>query len=158
MPRRGRRKRAGPDKETLRKKVAEGIKVRAEKASSGRPATAVHVDVELERVKRQVGDFPDVEEVVAKIPSQAGERDVRWEEQRLDRLGEQARPPGGPAPPPGEQVVRYSGVHYGPSDVDRYGVDVRVRTAAGDVEPPERGGVREADKPRDPRKVPPAKR
>lgn len=120
--------------------VSEGITVSAVKADSGQPATAVEVRLEAERLKRQLGEFVEVEEVVARIPSvTSGGRKVRWEQRRLDKLKEEE-------PAPGERTMRYSTMHYGPAEAER-GVDVLVKTDAGIASASRPGSVREAGKP-----------
>ncbi len=122
--------------------LSEGVTVKAVHASSGRSATTVQVEVDAERVKRQVHGFGDPEEVVAEIPNADDGEQVRWEEQRLEKTSEDRRPGG-------ERTLRYSGTRYDACDAPEYGIGVRIRTPEGTLESPPGGSVREADKPGD---------
>ncbi len=138
---RGGHSRSSRTKRARRRKVSEGIKVRAVKTSSGPPATAVEVQVEPERVSRQVGKFKEVQAVVAKIPVTGnGEREARWEEQPLQKLKEEVRAAG-------DRKVQYYGTHYGASEEAQYGVHVRIKTDAGTVEARQPATTRYADEP-----------
>jgi hypothetical protein len=122
--------------------VSEGVKVRAVSSSSGRAATTVHVEVEPERIKRQVARFDRVDEVVAEIPCETEGNAVHWDEQRLEKAAEDVRPDG-------ERTLRYTGTRYAGTDVGRHGVGVRLKTPAGTFEAPRSVKAREADKPGD---------
>jgi hypothetical protein len=122
--------------------LSEGVTVKAVHASSGRSATTVHVEVDSERVKRQVHGFADPEEVVAEFPNADDGEHVTWEEQRLEKTSEDLRPGG-------ERTLRYAGTRYDACDAPRYGIGVRLRTPEGTLEKPPGGTVREADKPGD---------
>lgn len=121
--------------------VSEGVTVHAVHAPSGRPATTVHVEVDAERLKRTVHHFDKVEGVVAEFPNAADGDDVRWEDQRLDKTGEDVRPGG-------ERTLHYSGTRYDACDAPRYGIGVRVETPEGPLETRRSpGAVHDADKP-----------
>lgn len=129
------------------RKISEGVTVRAVHASSGRSATTVHVEVDAERVKRQVDRFDKVDEVVAEFPSAEDGEHVRWEDQRLDKTSEHVRPGG-------ERTLRYSGTRYDGCDAPRYGIGVRLETPEGTIETPRGGTLRESDKPGDDESAP----
>lgn len=122
--------------------ISEGVTVHAVRASSGRPATTVHVEVDAARVERQVERFEDPEEVVAEFPNAEGGDQVRWEEQRLARTSDAVQPGG-------ERTLRYSGTRLDRSDVARYGIGVRLKTPGGTLETRRECASRDADKPGD---------
>jgi hypothetical protein len=109
----------------------------------------VHVEVDAERVKRNVDRFEKVDGVVAEFPS-AGEGDrVHWDDQRLEKTGEDVRPGG-------ERTLRYSGTRYEGCDGPEYGIGVRLETPEGTLETPRSGRVHDSDKPGEDEKSAPA--
>lgn len=119
----------------------EAIAVRAVKTTRGRAATAVHVELEPERITGR-RDPEAVEEVSAELPRvEAGESSPRWEARPLVKSDE--------AVEDGTPKVHYTSTRYEGSDASSYGIRVTVKTRAGTVA---RGDirVREADKPEDP--------
>ena len=113
-------------KKGKRKVASQGIKVTAVATTSGPPSTTVHVEVDRDELKREVGEFDAVKSVEADIPQGSGEG-VRWEHERM--RGMAAAPPGSHP----ENIERYLGVHYGPPEAKRLGVGVTIETDAGTV-------------------------
>ena len=125
---------------------SEGVRVTAVKAMSGRAATAIEVELEPDTVRGQTGPFKDVRHVTAKIPRErtGGRGGADWREERLSKISEAAEKPGKKA------SVRYGATHYGPSDTQRYGVEVDIETDTGVVKAGQRRGGdddHDADKP-----------
>ena len=144
---RSRSEKPGRTDDASSRAVSEGVKVRAVASNSGRAATTVHVEVEPERIKRQVDRFDRVDEVVAEIPKEIEGSAVRWDEQRLEKTAEDVRPDG-------ERTLRYTGTHYAGCDAARHGIGVRLQTPLGTFEAPRSGKAREADKPGDDESAP----
>jgi hypothetical protein len=90
------------------------------------------VEVERQRLAREVGGFERIERVEADIPVRGG-RAVRWEKAPMSPLGGRA---GGPSR---DEVERYQAVHYGPSEASQLGVGVTIETDAGRVEAQSQG-------------------
>jgi hypothetical protein len=110
-----------------KKRVArQGIKVTAVSTSSGPPSTTVHVELDREELKREVGEFDAVKRVEADIPQRSG-GGVRWEHERMSGMA------SAPAGSRRENIERYFGVHYGPTEAKRLGVGVTIETDAGTV-------------------------
>ncbi len=123
-------------KKGKRRVAKEGVKVTAVATDRGPPSTSVHVEVETEKLRETVGDFGAVKRVTAEIPQASGEGGkVRWEEEQMSPLGRPAERGGARR----ENVERYFGVHYGPTDARRLGVGVRIETDAGTVRAQSRG-------------------
>ncbi len=135
MPRRARGstpKQGGPAKARV---ATKGLRVTAVKASAGRSATSVNVEIETEELKSEVGEFGEVRGVSAQIPEE-GERpgSVRWCNETLRPAGASERETKG-----GRRTVRqYFNVHYGPS-ADGQGVGVEVDTDRGKLQAPQPG-------------------
>ncbi|HET6437081.1 MAG TPA: hypothetical protein VFG59_03400 [Anaeromyxobacter sp.] len=120
----GRRSRSGRPP----KVASKGVKVTAVKATHGPPATSVHVEVEPDDLKEDLGELGEVRSVTARIPEAGEAGRIRWREVRLDRLGA-----GPEARGSRRTVARYFKVHYGPTE-QRAGVGVKVDTDRGLVE------------------------
>ena len=115
--------------------ATKGLRVTAVKATAGRPATSVHVEVEPDELKSEVGDFGEVRGVSARIAEEGGAPGaVRWQKKPLVPAGASEREVGGQK----RTVRRYFNVHYGPSAGD-LGVGVEVETDQGRVEAPPPG-------------------
>lgn len=134
-----RRSEAGAQPGRGARAVAEGVEVEAVKATSGRAATTVHVDVAPERV-RQLEGAGEVKRVVAEIPRAEEGAGVRWEEQPLAKAAEEQRPDGA-------RTIRYSATRMDGEDAARYGIGVRIETEVGALRTPPGGVVKGADKP-----------
>jgi hypothetical protein len=114
---------AGKGKQRVAK---QGVKVSAVSTTSGPPSTTVHVELDRDQLKREVGEFEAVERVEASIPTQVGGA-VRWERERMSGMAPS------PAGAPRGNVERYFGVHYGPTESKPLGVGVTIQTDAGTV-------------------------
>ncbi len=125
-----------------KRRAPDALTVRASKTSSGRPSVAIHAEVRPEKLKAELGEFKQIEEVVAEVPIHQG-GEVHWQDTPLHKLGEVKEPNE-------DQKALYSSTSYGPSDAEEYGVRVRVKTDKGVArsEPEPGHSVREADKPR----------
>jgi hypothetical protein len=122
------RERIGRAHAGARKVASDGIKVTAVSRHSGRPATAVDVEVDPVRLKQAIGEYGRVTAVVAEIPGPAsGDGVAHSTLEPLHPVGQAATPPGQGA------VQHYSATHLGPSD-PRRGVEISVETEAGTVE------------------------
>lgn len=120
----------------------ETIAARAVRTTRGRSATTIQVEVE-----RQGGagakDSSKVEEVVAELPTADDDEGApRWEEQPLDRAGDEVGADGA-------QRARYVTTRYAESDASKFGIRIKLKSAGSTVAE-EEIRVREADKPEDP--------
>jgi hypothetical protein len=117
----------------------DAVHIDVVKTPHGRAATAVHVEIEPDKLEQGCGPG-DVQRVVAQVPVSEGDR-VRWEEHPMERVVERDRAPA---------KLRYSTTHYGAADTDRTGVRVQIATTSGPVRT---GRVRghDADKPPKPK-------
>lgn len=135
MPRRPKRSGPKPGGRPKVRVATKGLRVTAVKATAGRPATSVHVEVEPEELKTEVGEFDEVRSVSARIPEE-GKRpgSVRWRQEPLRPVGASERDSEGRR----RTVQQYFNVHYGPS-ADGQGVGVEVETDRGRVKAPPPG-------------------
>ncbi len=115
----------------------KGLKVTAVRATAGPSATSVHVELEPEELKSEVGEFGDVRRVAARIPEDDAERPgrVRWREETLRPAGTAEQETEGRR----RTVRRYFNVHYGPSATEKLGVGVEVETDRCRVKAPPPG-------------------
>ncbi len=129
------RDRSAPGGRPKARVATKGVRVTAVKATAGRPATSVHVEVEPDELKAELGDLGDVRGVSARIAEQ-GEVPgrLRWKKERLLPAGASEREAEGRR----RMVRRYFNVHYGPSAEDA-GVGVEVETDRGRVKAPPPG-------------------
>lgn len=117
------------------------IAAHAVKTTRGRAATTIEVELEPERIAGRE-DPEGVKEVIAELPSAEDDESApRWDEQPLDRAADEIGDGG-------TRKVRYVATRYEGSDAAKFGIRVKVKTAAGTVA---KDGVRvrEADKPDD---------
>ncbi len=137
MPGKAKRGRDRAGRRTKARVAQKGVKVTAVQSTAGRSATSVHVEVEPEELKREVGEIGDVRQVSARIPEDDQQRPghVRWREERLQPAGTEERDVEGRR----RIVKRYFNVHYGPSRSTDLGVGVRVDTEHGKVNAPPPG-------------------
>jgi len=133
MARRVKRGGSKPGGRSKARVATRGLRVSAVRATAGRPATSVQVEVEPDELKREVGEFGEVRGVSARIPEE-GERPgrVRWRREPLRPAGASERDAQGRR----RTVRRYFNVHYGPS---ADGVGVEVETDRGKVQAPAPG-------------------
>jgi hypothetical protein len=116
--------------------ATKGLKVTAVKATSGRSATSVHVEVEPDELKRDVGEFDEVRSVSARIPEESeGPGHVRWRNEPLRPAGAGEKESGGRR----RTVKQYFNVHYGPTAAEDLGVGLELETDRGKVKAPPRG-------------------
>ena len=109
----------------------KGLKVTAVRATAGRSATSVHVELEPDELKSEVGDFRDVRRVSARIPEDDARRPgrVQWRKETLQPAGTAEEESEGRR----RTVRRYFNVHYGPGASERLGVGVELETGQGKV-------------------------
>ncbi len=133
----GRVKRGRPKGRPKARTVSRSLRVTAVKATSGRPATSVHVEVEPEELKSEVGEVGDVRGVSARIPEDDARHPgrVRWTEETLHPAGTEEREAEGKR----RTVKRFFNVHYGPARCDELGVGVELDTDRGRVKSPAPG-------------------
>ncbi len=135
MARKAKRDRSTPGGRPRARVATRGVRVTAVKATAGRPATSVHVELEPDELKSEVGEFDEVRSVSARIPEESEPPGrVRWQKQPLAPAGATEREAEGRR----RTVRRYFSVHYGPSAEDR-GVGVEVETDRGRVRAPPPG-------------------
>jgi len=141
-------KRDKPGRRPKARAATKGLKVSAVKATAGRSATSVTVEVTPEELKREVGQFDDVRRVSARIPEDDQVRPgrVRWREEELKPCGTEERESEGKR----QTVKQFFNVHYGPARADDLGVGVELETDRGRVKAPAPGhayAVRDQSKP-----------
>jgi hypothetical protein len=95
------------------------VKVEAVRATRGQPATSVTVEVGAEKLREQAGQLRGSPEVLAQVPSVAGDR-VEWREEPVPKMDEQEREGG--------RAIRYGTTYYGAAEVEQHGVGVKVKT------------------------------
>ena len=105
------------------------------RTTAGPPATSVHVEVEPEELKAEVGEFGEVRGVSARIPEDGPPGRVRWKEQRLQSIGTSERESEGRR----KTVKGYYSMHQGPNASERLGVGVEVETDRGRFKSPPSG-------------------
>ena len=141
-------KRGRPERRPQARAGTKGLKVSAVKATAGRSATSVNVEVTPDELKTEVGEFGEVRSVTARIPEDDRDRPggVRWKPETLQPAGTEEREGEGRR----RTVKRYFSVHYGPARMDELGVAVEVETDRGRVKAPASGHaytVKEESKP-----------
>lgn len=120
--------------------ASRSVKVDAVRRTVGHPATTVHVAVERDHLREEVGD-DQVKRVVAEFAEREGDA-VRWTEEEIQHARQLQRE----APP---DVEHFSGTHYGPCEPE-LGVKVEVETGTGRVAgqaPDESFTIRETSQP-----------
>jgi hypothetical protein len=133
MPRKAKGSRPKPGGRPRARVATKGLRVTAVKATAGRAATSVNVEVEPEELKSEVGEFDEVRSVSARIPEESeGTGRVRWRQEALRPAGASERETEGRR----RTVRRYFNVHYGPSPE---GLGVEVETDRGRVKAPRPG-------------------
>ncbi len=135
MAGRAKRGKSSPGGRPKARVATKGLHVTAVKATAGRPATSVHVELEPDELKSEVGEFDEVRSVSARIAKE-GEPPgrVRWHKEPLMPAGATEREAEGRR----RTVRRYFNVHYGPS-AEELGVGVEVETDRCKVKAPPPG-------------------
>ncbi len=131
----GRKKGKAAGEHPRARTVEKGVHVTAVKATAGPPATSVHVELEPEELKREVGEFGEVRGVSARFPEEKAPGHVRWRKEPLHPAGTAEREAEGRR----RIVQRYFNVHYGPADSDGLGIGVEVETDTCRVKAPAAG-------------------
>lgn len=134
MASRSKKRKPAPARQAARESE-KGVKVTAVKTTSGPPATSVHVEVQPDELRGEVGDVGEVRSVSAMIPESGEPGRERWCEETLLPAGSTEQETDGRR----RMVQRYFNVHYGPSDTERLGVSVTLQTDRGTVKAPPTG-------------------